>query len=177
MAFQGLWTVPWLMNFSGLDRGAAALHLLLMSTGMLAGFLLIAVGLGALTRRGLTPERVLQAGIGLGISATFLIVLGVGPTGVLWWILGFVFSIGNLAYALLQRHFPRALAGRVNTALNLLVFLGAFSIQWGFGALVEVLQRGGMALRSAFQASFAILLAMQVASWLWYSRPGARALP
>jgi hypothetical protein len=177
MAFQGLWTVPWLMNFSGLDRGAAALHLLLMSTGMLAGFLLIAVGLGALTRRGLTPERVLQAGIGLGISATFLIVLGVGPTGVLWWILGFVFSIGNLAYALLQRHFPRALAGRVNTALNLLVFLGAFSIQWGFGALVEVLREGGLPLRSAFQASFAILLAMQVASWLWYARPGARALP
>jgi predicted MFS family arabinose efflux permease len=177
MALQGLWTVPWLMNFSGLDRAAAALHLLLMSTGMLAGFLFIAFGLGALARRGLSPERVLQAGIALGLLATFLIVLGVGPTGVLWWILGFVFSIGNLAYALLQRHFPVALAGRVNTALNLLVFLGAFSIQWGFGAMVDVLQGRGMALRSAFQASFAILLAMQVASWLWYSRPGARALP
>jgi hypothetical protein len=111
------------------------------------------------------------------LSATFLIVLGVGPTAVLWWILGFVFSIGNLAYALLQRHFPGALAGRVNTALNLLVFLGAFSIQWGFGALLDVLQGRGMALRSAFQATFAILLAMQVASWLWYSRRGARPLP
>ena len=177
MALQGLWTVPWLMNFSALDRDAAALHLLLMSTGMLVGFLFIAFGLGALTRLGLPPERVLQAGIGLGLSATFLIVLGVGPTGVLWWVLGFVFSIGNLAYALLQRHFPGALGGRVNTALNLMVFLGAFSIQWGFGALVDLLQGGGMALRSAFQASFAILLAMQVASWLWYLRPGARALP
>jgi len=177
MALQGLWTVPWLMNFSGLDRGAAALHLLLMSTGMLAGFLLIAVGLGTLTRRGLGPERVLQAGTGLGLLATLLIVLGIGPTYVLWWILGFVFSIGNLAYALLQRHFPLALAGRANTALNLLVFLGAFSIQWGFGALVEFLQRGGVPLRSAFQTTFATLLAMQVASWLWYSRPGARALP
>ena len=172
MALQGLWTVPWLMNFSGLDRAVAALHLLLMGTGMLAGFLFIAFGLGALTRRGLTPERVLQAGSGLGLSATLLIVLGIGPTSILWWVLGFVFSIGNLAYALLQRHFPSALAGRVNTALNLLVFLGAFSIQWGFGALVDALQGGGMALRSAFQATFAVLLALQLASWLWYSRPG-----
>ncbi|MEI2679824.1 MAG: hypothetical protein V9G29_19315 [Burkholderiaceae bacterium] len=44
MALQGLWAVPWLMNFSGLTRDAAAHHLLLMGGGMLAGFLGIAIG-------------------------------------------------------------------------------------------------------------------------------------
>ena len=173
MAFQGLWAVPWLINFNGLDRAAAAGHLLLMSTGLLAGFLGIAFGLGWMTRHGLTPERLLQTGLGLGLTATLLIVLGIGPTGLLWWILGLVFSTSNLAYVLLQRQFSGALAGRVNTALNLMVFIGAFSIQWGFGALVEALQVGGMSARSAFQASFAMLLALQVASWAWYSRPGS----
>jgi predicted MFS family arabinose efflux permease len=175
MAIQGLWAVPWLMNFSGLDRESAAVHLLLTGTGMLAGFLGIALGLGALGRRGLTAERVLHAGLGLGLSATLLIVLGIGPTDILWWVLGFVFATNNLAYALLQKHFPGALAGRVNTALNLMVFLGAFSIQWGFGAVVEVLQGRGVPVRSAFQASFTLLLALQVAGWLWFSRPEAGA--
>ncbi len=172
MAIQGLWAVPWLMNFGGLDRGAAALHLLLAGVGMLVGFLGLAFGLGPLSQRGVPPERVLQAGLALGLPATLLIVLGIGPTPVLWWILGVAFSTSNLAYALLQRHFPVALAGRVNTALNLMVFLGAFSIQWGFGALVDALQAGGLPLRSAFQASFAILLVLQVAGWGWYARPG-----
>jgi hypothetical protein len=30
------------------------------------------------------------------------------------------------------------LAGRVNTALNLTVFVGAFGMQWGFGAAVDM---------------------------------------
>ncbi len=179
MAIQGLWAVPWLMNFNGLGREAAAVHLLLMGTGMLAGFLAIAFGLGALNQRGLPPERVLHVGLGLGLPATLLIVLGIGPTGVLWWVLGFVFASNNLAYALLQSHFPGALAGRVNTALNLLVFLGAFSIQWGFGALVGLLEDRGASARVAFQASFAFLLALQVASWVWFSRatPGTPRPP
>ena len=174
MAIQGLWAVPWLMNVSGLDRGAAALHLLLSVVGMLTGFLGMAFGLGPLSQRGVAPERVLQAGLGLGLPATLLIVLGIGPTAVLWCVLGFAFSSNNLAYALLQKHFPVALAGRVNTALNLMVFVGAFSIQWGFGALVDALRSGGLPLRSAFQASFALLLVLQVAGWGWYSRPGLR---
>ncbi|MCX7150753.1 MAG: MFS transporter, partial [Rhodocyclales bacterium] len=45
MALQGLWAVPWLMNFSGLTRSAAAAHLLLMGSGMLAGSLAIAFGI------------------------------------------------------------------------------------------------------------------------------------
>jgi predicted MFS family arabinose efflux permease len=174
MAIQGLWAVPWLMNVNGLDRDGAALRLLLSVVGMLTGFLGMAFGLGRLSQRGLPPERVLQAGLGLGLPATLLIVLGIGPTAVLWFVLGFAFSSSNLAYALLQKRFPVALAGRVNTALNLMVFVGAFSIQWGFGALVDALRSGGLPLRGAFQASLALLLVLQVAGWGWYARPDLR---
>ena len=37
MALQGLWAVPWLMNFSGLTRELAAHHLLLMAGGIVGG--------------------------------------------------------------------------------------------------------------------------------------------
>ncbi|OHC61986.1 MAG: hypothetical protein A3H93_00870 [Rhodocyclales bacterium RIFCSPLOWO2_02_FULL_63_24] len=170
LALQGLWAVPWLMSFSGLERSAAAHHLLLMGSGMLVGFLGIAFGVAPLGRRGLTPLRMLQVGMGLGLLATLLIVLGIGPSEPLWLVLGLVFSVGNLAYALLQSHYAGALAGRVNTALNLMVFIGAFCIQWGFGATVDALQAAGHAPRAAYQLTFGGLLALQVMSWLWFLR-------
>lgn len=168
LALQGLWAVPWLMNFSGLPRDAAAHHLLLMGSGMLVGFLAIAFGVAPLARRGLKPLRLLQGGMGVGLLATLLIVLGAEPGEPLWFIFGLVFSVGNLAYALLQAHFSPALAGRVNTALNLMVFVGAFCIQWGFGAMVDALQAAGHTTRAAYQTTFGGLLVLQVASWLWF---------
>lgn len=168
MAFQGLWAVPWLMNFSGLSRELAAHHLFLMGTGMLLGFLGLAVGVDPLAARGITTRRLLQSGMGLGMLATLLIVLGIGPTAPAWFVLGLAFSVGNLSYALLQKHFEQRLAGRVNTALNFMVFVGAFAVQWSFGAMVDLLQTVGTHTRDAYQITFASLLALQCASWLWY---------
>ena len=170
LALQGLWAVPWLMNFSGLPREAAAHHLLLMGGGMLIGFLCIAFGVVPLTRRGIGPGLLLAVGMGLGLLSTLLIVLGIGPSEPAWMLLGLVFSVGNLAYALLQADFAPALAGRVNTALNLMVFVGAFGIQWGFGAMVDLLEGAGHAPRAAYQLTFGGLLALQCASWLWFLR-------
>ncbi|MDP2823695.1 MAG: MFS transporter [Sulfuritalea sp.] len=176
LALQGLWAVPWLMNFSGLPREAAAYHLLLMGSGMLAGFLGIAFGVEPLAARGIGALRLLQVGMGLGLVATLLIVLGIGPGEALWFFYGLVFSVGNLAYALLQNHYAGALAGRVNTALNLMVFVGAFVVQWGFGGAVDALQAAGLATRDAYQMTFGGLLALQAASWLWFIA-GGRELP
>ena len=168
LALQGLWAVPWLMNHSGLTREAAAHHLLLMGGGMLTGFLGIAFGVAPLAARGVSPLRLLQSGMGLGLVATLLIVLGAGPSQPLWFALGLVFSAGNLAYALLQSHYSPVLAGRVNTALNLTVFVGAFVIQWGFGGAIDALQAAGHERRSAYQITFGTLLALQAASYLWF---------
>jgi hypothetical protein len=151
------------------DAGrCGAHHLLLMAGGMLTGFLGIAFGVNRVAKLGLGPERLLLGGMGLGLLATLLIVLGVGPSEPLWLALGLVFSVGNLAYALLQANYGPELAGRVNTALNLMVFIGAFGIQWGFGAAVDALRAAGQAPREAFQITFGGLLALQLASWLWY---------
>lgn len=168
VALQGLWAVPWLMNFSDLVRETAADHLFLMGTGMLLGFLGIAIGITPLAAHGISAARLLQTGIGLGMLATFFIVLGIGPTEPAWFALGLVFSVGNLSYALLQKHFDQRLSGRVNTALNLMVFLGAFAIQWSFGAMVDLLQALGASVRDAYQITFASLLSLQCASWFWH---------
>lgn len=168
MAIQGLWAVPWLMNFSGYSREAAASHLLLMSIGMLTGFVSIAAFVTRLAIRGIHPERILVFGMGGGLLISLLILLDGAPTYLLWFGMGIVFSVGNLSYALLARHFPPQLAGRANTALNLLTFVGAFSVQWGFGALVDALTASGLSPHDAFQRTFALLLALQAASFAWF---------
>ncbi|MCX7169424.1 MAG: MFS transporter [Proteobacteria bacterium] len=174
MAMQGLWAVPWLMNFNKLTRDAAAFHLLLMSLGMMIGFVAIAAFVTRLAARGIKPEHILIAGMGGGMMVTLLIVIDGAPTYLLWFAMGLVFSVGNLSYALLSAQFPMHLAGRVNTTLNLLAFVGAFAIQWGFGAMVDSYTAEGLPLPAAYQRTYGLLLALQAASYGWYILAGRR---
>ncbi|MDP1956710.1 MAG: hypothetical protein Q8J75_00860, partial [Rhodocyclaceae bacterium] len=96
------------------------------------------------------------------------IVLDLAPSWLLWPALGLVFSVGNLAYALLTGAFPLTLAGRANTALNLGAFIGAFGIQWLFGVAVDGFQGLGVAPATAYRASLAGLLVLQAAGWGWF---------
>jgi len=177
MALQGLWALPWLMQVNGLGREAAAFHLLLVAGAQLLGFLSIAVFVQRLARAGSPPARLLAVGMGGGIVALTGIVLDLAPAWLLWPMLGLVFSVGNLAYALLTAQFPLELAGRANTALNLGAFVGAFGIQWLFGVAVDAGRAAGFDDISAYRASLAGLIVLQASGWGWYlleSRRGGR---
>jgi hypothetical protein len=58
-----------------------------------------------------------------------------GMAVLLWMGFGFFGTACILPYAVLSQQFPSRLAGRVNTGLNLLVFLAAFAAQWRVGAI------------------------------------------
>ena len=169
MALQGLWAVPWLINVNGMTRAAAADHLLLSSAAMLAGFVGLALAVNRLAHRGLPPQHILVGGCGAGIAVLALIVADVGATHLLWFAMGLVFSVSNLAYALLCAHFPGHLSGRVNTALNLAAFVGAFGLQWGLGLLIDALGAQGFEPRAAYRIAFGILLALQALAWGWFA--------
>ncbi len=172
LALQGLWAVPWLMHAGGHTRDEAAFHLLLTTTAMAIGFLLVALFIGALQRRGVRPEQVLVAGMAAGLLATLGMVLGVGPSHVLWFLLGLSFSVVNLVYALLASRFAPELAGRASTALNLGTFTGAFLVQWGYGVVLDALTARGWMLADAHRAVLGALLLLQAASLAWFLRGG-----
>lgn len=174
MAIQGLWAVPWLMEVNGASRTDAAKVLFLLALAMLAGFLFVATCAGWLARRGIPPMLLLTAGMGLALVVELTIILGLLPPAWLWPLLGLSFSLGNIAYSQLSAAFPIALSGRVNTALNLLVFIGAFGLQWGIGAAVDAFATGGMARIDAFKTTFAVLLAVQVLAFGWFLVPVKR---
>jgi MFS family permease len=172
MAVQGLWAVPWLMTTNGFTRAVAAQHLFFMSIAMLIGYLGIAILTPALTRRGIKPAMLLASGILLGLVCAVLILLDAGPTRLLWVLYGFAASSGNLAYPLLTAAFPAQFAGRVNTAYNLMAFVGAFGVQWGFGAVVDLARAAGNDPAPSFRIAFAVLIALQAAAFTWYAWRG-----
>jgi hypothetical protein len=96
------------------------------------------------------------------------ILIGWGPRWPLWVLFGFFGISGTLSYAVLSRSFPSSLAGRVNTALNLLVFVAAFAMQWGMGAIINrwPAADGGYA-DWGYQLAFGLVLAGQFVTWLW----------
>lgn len=176
IALQSLWAVPFLMQADGLSRDIAAFRMLLSAVGMLIGFISVAVFARPLEKRGVALEQVLGASVGVAIAALSLITLGADPAGWLWVLLGACYGVSNLSYALLQRRFSLALAGRVNTTLNLLLFIGAFVIQWLFGVVIDVATAAGVAGELAYRATLGALVFCQLFSWLWFMF-GVRRLP
>ena len=176
VALQGLWAVPWLMQVGGHDREMAAFHLLLTTLAMICGFLLTAVGIGPLRRRGLMPGPVMTLANAAGLLIMVALWQGLGSTHALWFVLGIVFAVGNLAYAEITSRFAPTLAGRVNAALNLATFVGAFSIQWGYGVMLEGFGAAGWSTTDSHRAAFLSLVILQAAGLGWFlmHRPQAR---
>jgi predicted MFS family arabinose efflux permease len=160
LAVQGLWVAPWLHDVAGMDRAAVAGTLFGMAIGTTLGFGLQGWLADALTRRGVEPLRLLQ----WGSSATALLLGGFAcgvtlGTPVAWFLFALLAPSASLAYAIQTRRYDASLAGRVNTAVNLLVFLGAFAAQWGVGVVVDLWPaEAGRRPAAAYGAGFGALV-------------------
>ncbi|HHW78945.1 MAG TPA: MFS transporter [Xanthomonadaceae bacterium] len=168
LAVQGLWAGPWLRDVAGLDRTMAADYLFWIAAAMVGGFL----GMGQLTYRlsryGIPPVAVAAGGMALFMFVQLALLFEWGPLLPLWMSFGFFGTSGVLNYAILTQAFPPALAGRVNTALNLLVFVAAFAGQWGMGAIIDRWPAaGGGYAAPGYRLAFGLALALQLLSWAW----------
>ncbi|MES9843641.1 MAG: MFS transporter [Candidatus Sedimenticola sp. 6PFRAG5] len=171
LAIQSLWAGPWLRDVAGFDRDTTALYLALIACAMIAGFSLIGFTAGRLTKLGITTSAVAGGGMALFMAAQAGIILGATDLALpLWLMFGFFGTSGTVTYAVLSQNFPANLAGRVNTAHNLLVFIFAFCGQWGIGAIIDLWPQtptGGYA-PEAFTWAFSIALLIQLVTMLWF---------
>jgi hypothetical protein len=142
---------------------------------MLLSYALIGLGSTGLARRGIRPVHLIGAGVGLSVVALAAIVAGAIPATLPLWIAYGAFScFGTLVYPRAAQGFPASLAGRATTALNVLVFLGAFGLQWGLGVAIDALRAAGLANAGAHRAAFAGLLGAQVLAYAWFAAAGRR---
>ncbi len=176
MAVQGLWATSWLTHVNGYGRDVAARVLTGMNVAMLSGYLLIGLAATALGRRGITAAHIVSAGVPVAIAALLAIVTEATPHAELLWIAFGAFACcGTLLYTATARLFPLELAGRANTALNVVVFLGAFGIQWGMGALIDLLRARGADPAGAHRVAFGALVLAQALAYGCFAATGRRA--
>lgn len=171
LAIQGLWSGPWLRDVAGFERTAVAHVLLTIAVAMVAGFIIMGAAAERLSRLGIKPIAVAVTGISVFMTIQALLILEVTSWArTLWILFGFFGTTGIIPYAALSQSFPLHLSGRVNTAINLLVFVAAFSAQWGIGAIINLwpgAADGGYA-PPGYQAAFTMMLVLQLLALLWF---------
>ena len=171
LSIQGLWAGTWLKDVAGLDRTGVAGVLLWVAVAMIAGFILLGSLADRLTRSGVSVLTTAVTGMGLFMMILLLIlVLPEIQARPLWMIFGFLGTSGILSYAALSQQFPVRLAGRVNTAVNLLVFVAAFAGQWAMGAIIELwpVAADGRCALVGYRAGFGMMLGLQALSLVWF---------
>ncbi|MEM5382507.1 MFS transporter [Paraburkholderia phymatum] len=176
-AMQSLWVGAWLRDVSGFQPHEAAALVSVLGFAMMAGCVGFGGAARSMERRGLSLYAFCGVGMALFVVTQLLIMLRAPlPAGLLWAAYGIFGGVGILSYAVLARHFPPHLIGRANTTLTLIIFLLIFGFQIGVGAVLSIWTPvDGHYPPVAHLTAWGILVALQLASAVWYVLP-SRAL-
>jgi MFS family permease len=175
LAVHGLWAGPWLRDVAMLDRAGVANHLFIIASAMGVGFFAMGLLAERLARVGVKPMWIAATGM-----AGFMVAVGTlaagGPDSGLWVLLvslGFLATAASLSYSILSQHFSRHLAGRANTAQNLLVFIAAFLLQWGIGLVLGNWEDPATHRYApeGYHVAFGSVAGLQLLALLWFLRP------
>jgi MFS family permease len=168
---QGLWIGRWLSDVARFPDAAVA-YLLYMG---MAAVIFGAIAVGMITewagRRGIAALDVAAVGVLLFVLVQAVIVLNWRPSmqllSVLFTLVG---TITGIEYAIVAQSLPRELTGRAATCLNLLIFIGAFVVQAGFGQVVGLWHpdAGSHYPALAYRVAFGVLLLFQVPGLVLY---------
>jgi MFS family permease len=178
LAYQGLWAGAWLADIAGLDRQTAAAHLLLMISAAVPGYLLFGLAAERLQRVGLAPRHTFIAGQLAFLAVQVLILLlPTQATWLTWTAFGLLGTAGGLGFPILTQAVPPHLAGRANSALNLMLFAGAFALQFGIGWMIGFWPHDppGAYPEAAHWWTFLAQLVLQALALVWFFLAPARA--
>ena len=162
---QGLWIGRWLSDVAHFSEAAVAYLLYLGMAAVIFGAIFVGMVTEWAGKRGTPPLSVAACGIALFIAVQLGFVLNYAPSyqmlSVLFTLVG---TITGIEYAIIAQSMPSALTGRAATCLNLLIFLGAFGVQAGFGQIVDCWRPNLMHQypAQAYRIAFAVLVALQL---------------
>jgi MFS family permease len=170
---QTLWIATWLRDVAGYDRQEVALGLLIVNLGMIVGFLGFGRAADRFARAGRSAFPLIVGGVAIASLCLALIAFGPKagmpvPALALW----FVFVAGGtsvvLGYSLLSRRYPKEMAGRANTAINVVGFVGMFAGQWGIGLVLDRWPQSSAGYApEAYSWALGMVWAVQLAGLLW----------
>ena len=169
-----LWVATWLRDVAGYTQAEVAQALLLFNVLMIAGYLGIGRASDRMTRSGRSTLPLLAGGVALASLCLALLAAGLRTGHLLLWIVFFVGSTSVvLSYSLFSRRYPKEMVGRVNSALNVSVFVGMFSGQWAVGLVINLWPQAAAGYAAeAYPWALGGLWLLQAAgvAWLWHGR-------
>ncbi len=172
LAIQTLWIGPWFTQVTHWSASEAAWGILAVHAAMGTMFVFWGSVLPRLLAQGHTARSLIKRLLPIGFALLALVMLwsphAPALTAALWAAAFAGISVTGLSQITIARSFPAELAGRVNTATNLVMFGGAFAMQWAIGGMIDGFAKLGLDVTSRYQAAFGIVLLLMIASWAWY---------
>jgi MFS family permease len=169
VAYLSLWAGPWLRDVGGFDRAGVAQRLQLIPLAMMVGYAATGALATRLAGRGIATTKVLGVLAGLFLANEALLLVAPVAPAPQWMAFGFLATTGVLPYSILAQSFPPELGGRVSTALNLLVFGGAFLLQSLLGAIIDLFPATATGFDPAgHRAAMAAALTLCAAGFAWF---------
>ena len=116
-----------------------ARHLLVLNLALTVGMLVTGVVADGFARIGVGVIGVVRFAALILLVPLILLIFEVHPRGYwVWASFGFLSNLAIVVYPAISAHFTVRYAGRAMTGLNLLLFLGAFLIQYLVGASIDL---------------------------------------
>jgi predicted MFS family arabinose efflux permease len=171
IALQSLWVGPWMTDVLGMTTNETGMKLFYFNLALIFAYVIMSVVSPKLIRSGYNLS--IQSKIGFFWVLASMIGILAWRDQHAWW-LWVVMAGGVPAIILMQTQtgmlFPRAVAGRVLTTFNLIMFVGAFVMQWGIGLAVDLFMFYGQSRDQSLWLSLLVLLCLQVISVIWFLR-------
>jgi len=177
LSYQALWMGPWLRDVAGRSFSSVAETLWWFNIGMFIGVLFLGTVADRLQKFGIRPVAVMGCGIGISLGIQSLFALEQTSIATpLCFAFGFFGSSPLLVFSVFGQTFPSHLAGRANTAQNMLSFIGAFAAQWGIGAIINIWPElaGGLYDPAGHRAALMTVIGAEMVAFAYFLWPVRR---
>ena len=168
-AIQTLWAGPWMIKVSGYTPEQSANGLFLIYFSLLISFLSWGYLVPRISKNVSDAIRLLKFGAPLNlIVLAFIIYLG-PKAGAYHWAF---FAVSSVFLSLTQpavgMAFSLSNAGKALTSFNLLLFIGAFTLQWIIGVIIDLTMNLGYSEISGFRFAMIFFLLTSFFSYLFF---------
>ena len=170
-AIQTLWAGPWMIRVSGYTPEESAQGLFIIYLCMLISFLVWGYFVPKFSKNVNDAIRLLKIGAPLSLCVLMLIIY-LGPkAGSFHWALFIVSSIFlSLTQPAVGMAFSLSNAGKALTSFNLLIFIGAFFIQWIIGLIIDAGIAFNLSEIDSFKVAMTFVLITSLLSYLFFLR-------
>ena len=168
-AIQTLWAGPWMVKVSGYTPEESANGLFIIYLSLLFSFLTWGYFVPKFSKNVSDAIKLLKFGAPLNlIVLAFIIYLG-PKAGALHWAFFAVSSVFlSLSQPAVGMAFSFSNAGKALTSFNLLLFIGAFVLQWIIGVIIDLTMNLGFSEILGFRFAMIFFLLTSFFSYLFF---------